>query len=253
MEVLGAFSSTQPRLTLSEVSRRTGLALTTAHRIVGDLLRWGALERTESGEYQLGLRLWELASLAPRGLPLREVALPIMEDLYEATHENVQLAVRDQLEIVYLERLTGRTAVRVLSRPGGRFAMHATGVGLVLLAHAPAAVQQEILDGELSRWTPLTVTDPARLRAMLAEVRRSDVAVSDRQVTMDAVSVACPVRGADDTVVAALSVVFHADGPVSAPALAPALRSASRTVSRLLGAPSARWQPRGARRNPARG
>lgn len=243
MDVLGAFSSAQPRLSLSEISRRCGLALTTAHRIVGDLLRWGALERTESGEYQLGLRLWELASLAPRGLPLREVALPIMEDLYEATHENVQLAVRDQLEIVYLERLTGRTAVRVLARPGGRFAMHATGVGLVLLAHAPAEVQQEILTGKLMRWTPHTVTDPVRLRAMLAEVRRTDVAVSDRQVTTDAVSVACPVRGADDSVVAALSVVFHADGPVSALALAPALRSASRTVSRLLGAPSAVARP----------
>jgi DNA-binding IclR family transcriptional regulator len=250
LDVLAAFSSSQPRLSLSEVSRRTGLALTTTHRIVSDLVAWGALERTESGDYELGLRLWEIASLAPRGLPLREVALPIMEDLYEATHENVQLAVRDHLDIVYLERLTGRNAVPVLTRVGGRFAMHATGVGLVLLAHAPAAVQEEVLGGRLRRWTPHTVTDAALLRATLAEVRRSDVAVSDRQVTDDAVSVACPVRGADDSVVAALSVVFRADGPISAQAITPALRAASRTISRVLGSPTARQQPRGSRRRP---
>ena len=248
LDVLAAFTSAQPRLSLSEVSRRTGLALTTAHRIVADLVAWGALERTGAGDYELGLKLWELASVAPRGLPLREIALPIMEDLYEATHENVQLAVRDHLDIVYLERLTGRNAVPVLTRVGGRFAMHATGVGLVLLAHAPAAVQEEVLDGPLRRWTPHTVTDPARVRAVLADVRRGDVAISDRQVTDDAVSVACPVRGADDSVVAALSVVFHADGPVSAQAIAPALRAASRTISRLLGSPTARQQPAGSRR-----
>jgi DNA-binding IclR family transcriptional regulator len=248
MAVLAAFSTAQPRLSLSEVSRRTGLALTTTHRIVRDLVAWGALERTREGEYELGLRLWEIASLAPRGLPLREVALPIMEDLYEATHENVQLAVRDHLDIVYLERLTGRNAVPVLTRVGGRFAMHATGVGLVLLAHAPTEVQEEVLAGRLRSWTPWTVTDPVRLRAMLADVRRTDVAVGDRQVTPDAISVACPIRGADDTVVAALSVVFHADGPVSPQALTPALRAATRTISRLLGSPSARQQPQGALR-----
>lgn len=250
LDVLAAFSSAQPRLSLSEVSRRTGLALTTTHRIVSDLVAWGALERTEAGDYELGLRLWEIASLAPRGLPLREVALPIMEDLYEATHENVQLAVRDHLDIVYLERLTGRNAVPVLTRVGGRFAMHSTGVGLVLLAHAPTAVQEEVLEGPLRRWTPHTVTDAAHLRAVLADVRRSDVAISDRQVTSDAVSVACPVRGADDTVVAALSVVFHAEGRISPQAITPALRAASRTISRLLGSPTARQQPRGSRRRP---
>jgi DNA-binding IclR family transcriptional regulator len=248
LEVLSAFSSSHPRLALSEVSRRSGLPLTTVHRIVADLASWGALERAGDGRYELGLRLWEIASLAPRGLPLREVALPIMEDLYEATHENIQLAVRDHLEVVYLERLAGRSAVRVLTRVGGRFALHATGVGLVLLAHAPTAVQEEALGGTLRHWTPRTVTDPAHLRAVLAEVRRTDVAVSDRQVTLDAISVACPIRGADDGVVAALSVVFDADGPITPQAVTPAVRAASRTISRLLGSPSARRQPQGAHR-----
>jgi DNA-binding IclR family transcriptional regulator len=236
LDVLAALADARTRLTLSELARASGLPLTTTHRIVGDLTAWGALERGSDGRYQVGLRLWEIASRAPRGLPLREVALPAMEDLYEATHENVQLAVREGLEVVYVERLTGRGSVRVLTRVGGRFALHATGVGLVLLAHAPAEVQEEVLAGPLRAWTAWTVTDPARLRATLADVRRTGVAVSDRQVTDDAVSVACPVRDRHDAVVAALSVVVRADGPTSTPALTPAVRAAARGISRALGA-----------------
>lgn len=246
-DVLAAFTPARPRLTLSEISQRAGISLTTTHRIVGDLLAVNALERGTDGRYQVGLRLFETASLSPRGLPLREVALPSMEDLYEATHENVQLAVREGLEVVYVERLTGRGAVRVLTRVGGRFALHATGVGLVLLAHAPEEIQEEVLRGPLRRWTDLTITDPARLRAALAEVRTRGVAVSDRQVTLDAVSVACPVHDRKDAVVAALSVVVHAGDALAQAALVPAVRAASRGISRALGSPSARRRPTGAR------
>ena len=247
LDVLGTFTSGRPRLSLSEISRGTGLSLTTTHRIVGDLVEWRALERGEDGRYQVGLRLFETASLSPRGLPLREIALPFMEDLYEATHENVQLAVREALEVVYVERLTGRDAVRVLTRVGGRFALHATGVGLVLLANAPGAVQEQVLGGALRGWTDLTVTDPARLRAVLADVRAHGVAVSDRQVTDDALSVACPIHDRHDTVVAALSVVVHADEGPPPSALIPAVRAAGRSISRALGSPSAQRRPSGLR------
>ncbi|TWP38560.1 IclR family transcriptional regulator [Leekyejoonella antrihumi] len=240
LDLLAAFTERRPVLTLSELGRAADLSLTTTHRIVSDLVVWGALEREGSGSYHLGLRLWEVASLAPRGVPLREAALPVMEDLYESTHENIQLAVREGLDVVYVERLAGRDAVRVLTRVGGRFALHATGVGLVLLAHAPYDVQVEVLAGELRRWTEFTVTDPARLRIVLDEVRRSGVATSDRQVTTDAVSVAAPVRGADDTVVAALSVVMHVDSPLTPMAVRPAVRAAARSISRTLGSASAR-------------
>ncbi|TWE10045.1 IclR family transcriptional regulator [Rudaeicoccus suwonensis] len=238
LEVLGAFDAGATELTLSELARRSGLPLTTTHRIVRDLLTWGAIELGADGRYCVGLRLWELAALGRRGPALREIALPVMEDLYEATHENVQLAVREGTELVYIERLTGRRAVPTLIRVGGRFALHATGVGLVLLAFAPTEVQQEVLSGPLERWTPHTISDPASLRRALAEVRRVGYARSMSQVTEDALSIACPVRGADDAVVAALSLVVHADTP-HGPALLATVRAAARAVSRELGAASA--------------
>ncbi|MEX0428624.1 IclR family transcriptional regulator [Nocardioides sp. DS6] len=236
MDVLASFDARHPRRTLSDIARATGLPLSTAHRIVTDLLRWGALEETSAG-YQVGIRLWETATRAPRGPALREAALTAMEDLYEATHQNVQLAVRDGLEVVYVERFAGRGAVRVLTTVGGRFALHATGVGLVLLAHAPTEVQEQVLRGSLRAWTPYTVTDPRKLRASLAEVRRTGVAVADRQVTSTpaAVSIACPIHDADGSVVAALSLVLPAEGPTKPTALIPAVRAASRSVSQNLG------------------
>lgn len=187
-----------------------------------------------AGRYQIGLRLWEPAALAPRGPALRQVALPYLEDLYEATHENVQLAVRDGCEVVCTDWLSGRSAVGVHIRVGARRPLHATGVGLALLAHSDPGFQEEYCAGPLAAFTPYTVTDPARLRRMLAEERRSGVAVSDRQVTEVALAVAAPVRGADGPVTAAVSVVVpHADAQV--PVLVPALRPAARGISRVLG------------------
>ncbi|MBC9724353.1 IclR family transcriptional regulator [Streptomyces sp. TRM68367] len=237
LSVLAAFDHEHPALSLTEISRRAGLSLTTAHRLVGVLTEWGALERDEEGVYHVGLRLWEVAALAPRGLPLRQVALPYLEDLYEATHENVQMAVRDGPEVVYIEWLAGRSSVGVHIRVGGRWPLHATGVGLVLLAHSDAGVQEEYCAGPLAAFTPYTLTDPARLRRVLAEVRRSGVAVSDRQVTDDALSVAAPVRGPGGAVVAAVSVVVPQAG-AQVPVLVPAVRLAARGISRALG-----WHP----------
>lgn len=250
LEVLGAFDPDHPVLTLAEVSRRTGVPLTTTHRIVTELVAWGALERRPDGALQIGLRLWQVASVAPRGPSLREVALPFLEDLYVATRENVQLAVRDGHEAVFLERLAGRGSVRVLTRVGDHFALHATGVGLVLLAFAPREVQEEVLAEPLRAWTAYTITDPAVLRRALAEIRRTGVAISDRQVTEDAVSVASPVRGPDGDVVAALSVVVR-HGGVAPASLVPAVLAGATGISRALGAPRPRPLS-GARRDPDR-
>jgi DNA-binding IclR family transcriptional regulator len=101
LALLAAFTPETPELSLSELARRAGLSLPTAHRRAAELLEWGALERGPDGRFQIGLRLWEVASLAPRGLGLREAAMPFLEDLYEVTHENVQLAVREGAQLIF--------------------------------------------------------------------------------------------------------------------------------------------------------
>ncbi len=231
LALLGAFDATHRDLSLTELARRAGLHVSTAHRRASELVSWGALERTEAGGYRIGLRLWEVGSLAPRGTTLREVALPFLEDLYVVTRENVQLAVRDGTEVVFVERLAGSSAVPVLTRVGGRFALHATGVGLVLLAHAPAEILDQVLANGLTRYTSATITAPAQLRRVLADVRRDGYAVSRGAVTPDALSVAAPITDSRDRVVAAASLVVAAKGARPA-SLAPVVRTAARAISR---------------------
>ncbi|OZM83353.1 IclR family transcriptional regulator [Pseudonocardia sp. MH-G8] len=238
LRVLDAFTPARSALTLSEIARQTGMPVSTVHRLLAGLVAWGALERGDDGRYRVGLRLWEVGALAPRGQGLREHALPFLEDLSQITRENVQLAVREGTELVFVERIAGTGAVPVLSRVGSRFALTATGVGLVLLAHAPREVQEEVLSGPIERFTPRTVVDPARLRRMLAGVRTSGFAVSDRQVTMDALSVAAPVHDGRAVVAAVSLVVRH--GSASAHALAPLLRTSARAISRALAQPARR-------------
>ncbi|SPL96423.1 Transcriptional regulator, IclR family [[Actinomadura] parvosata subsp. kistnae] len=239
LQILGVFTPDRRALTLSELSRHAGMPVSTVHRLVSDLVAWGALERDPAGCFHIGLRLWELGSLAPRGLGLREAALPYLEDLSQVTRENVQLAVREGTEVVFVERIAGSKAVPVLTRVGGRFALTATGVGLVLLAHAPADVQEQVLNAPITRYTERTMTDPRRIRAALADTRSRGYAVSDRQVTMDALSVAAPIRDAQGEVTAAVSLVVRHGG--AAPhTLAPLLLTSARAISRALPAAATR-------------
>ena len=233
LTLLEAFTPEQPTLTLSELARRSGFPLSTTHRLALDLVVWGAIERDDrTGRFHIGLRLWEIASLAPRGLVLRESALPVMEDLAHVTQENVQLGVRDGHEVVFVERIRSRDSVALRTRVGGRFALPPTGLGLALLAHA----QEEVCSAPLARFTEHTICDPDVLRRTLAEIRRTGVAVSERQITSDAVSVAAPIFDRTRTIRAAVSVVVDAD--TAAPhMLAPLLRAAALSIERALSPP----------------
>jgi DNA-binding IclR family transcriptional regulator len=119
----------------------------------------------------------------------------------------VRLGIRDGHEVVYVEATRSRMSARITSGVGDRWPLHGTGTGLVLLAHADREVQESVLRAPLARFSPKTVVDPARLRRMLADVRRTGVAVTHQQISMQAAAVAAPVRGPGGGVVAAVSVV----------------------------------------------
>jgi DNA-binding IclR family transcriptional regulator len=233
VSLLDAFGPGTPELSLGDLARITGLPVSTTYRLASELVEWGGLERADRAGYRIGMRLWELGTLAPRGGTLREVALPFMQDLYEATKANVHLAVREGLEALYVDTISGHGSVPVRSRRGGRLPLHATGVGKVLLAHAPAEVLSAVVDGGMRRFTPYTVVAPGHLRRALAEVRRTGVAYAREELTLGSLSVAAPVVGKDDAVVAALAVVL-AQGRGDLRRLAPAVRTAAISTSRAL-------------------
>lgn len=233
LALVGAFDEEHRRLTLTELAERAGLPVATAHRLVAELVEWGALTRTGSGDYVVGRRLWDIGLLAPLQAGLVELASPYLHDLYGATHATVHLAVRDGVEVLYLDRLRGSASVPVVSTIGSRLPMHATGVGKVLLAHAPLEAQQRVL-ADLPRITAYTVTQPGRLRRQLAQALRDDHATTTEEMSLGACSVAVPVRRGGE-VVAALGLVVPSLKR-DRPRLVAALQVAARGVGRALDA-----------------
>ena len=233
LAVLGSFSDERPEQSLGEIVAATGLAPATAHRLVAELVGWGALERPARGRYRVGIRLWQLGSLAPVARDLRDAALPFLQDLGAVTGQVVHLVVLDGHEALFLERLPGHAEVRVRSRVGRRLPLHASGPGKVLLAHAPPALFQEVVACGLPRMATGTITDPQRLGLALAEIRRAGYCLSRDEMTDGAASVAAPITGPSGEVVASVSVVVPSSVE-NLQTLVPAVRLTAAAVARAL-------------------
>jgi DNA-binding IclR family transcriptional regulator len=231
--ILASFHEGRSGQTLSEISRRSGVPLTTTHRIVADLRGWGALERDARGRYRIGVRLWEVASLTPRSAGLQAIARPYMQDLFETTHYATHLAIREGREAVFIERLRTSASASARPRVGGRYPLHATAVGLVLLANAPEDVQEEVLGLPLQSFTAHTVTDDQTLRASMAVIRNQGFAVSDRQINTSDVSIAAPIADGHGQVVGALSLIIPHERASELNAVH-LVRATARTISRAI-------------------
>jgi DNA-binding IclR family transcriptional regulator len=168
-------------------------------------------------------------------LELRQVAAPFLLDLHTTIRDTVHLAVREGLSALYVERISGRESVPVVSQVGSRLPLHATGVGKVLLAAAPDEVVEQALRS-LTRLTRSTVVEPGRLRRELAEVRRRRYARTSEEMSAGAASLAVPVqvdRRTGPVVVAALGVVVPPHRR-DLPRLVPVLEVAARGIGREL-------------------
>jgi DNA-binding IclR family transcriptional regulator len=232
VRIFEAFSPEDTELQVSEIARRSGLHVATTSRLVAELVERGLLERGPDRRVRMGRRMWELGLRASPTLSLRDAAMPYLEDLHAVVGHHVQLGVLDGDDVLFVERLTARDAVVNYSRIAGRLPVHISSSGHVLLAHGPRELQERVLAQPLVRYTAATITDPQRLRARLAEVRRQGYALLPGHVHEDAAGVAVPVRDGLQEVVATLSVVVPNDG--RAMAQVPALMAAARGVTRSL-------------------
>ncbi|WP_172154282.1 IclR family transcriptional regulator [Pseudonocardia broussonetiae] len=237
--VLGAFDQAHRELTASQIARRADLPLSTTHRLLVELADHDVVAR-RGDRWGVGGRIWSLGLLAPVQTGLRDVAAPFLHDVHATTRATVHLVVRQDTDALYLERVSGHTALPVVSRAGSLLPLHATGAGKVLLAHAPDGVQERVLGGHLQRWTPHTVVHPGRLRDQLRRVREQGHATTHEELVLGMSSVAVPVSRApaDGTpdVVAALGIVDPGVGRHRRRFLE-VLQVAARGLGRRLGPP----------------
>ncbi|HEU4849039.1 MAG TPA: IclR family transcriptional regulator [Terrimesophilobacter sp.] len=195
--ILTAFDETHRRLTLTELSARSGLAASTTHRMLAELAKTGLVDRAADGRYTVGRRLWELGEISPISLELRETALPWLLTLYEATAENVHFAILDGFEALYVARLVGPNSVPTMSRMGGRLPLHTTGVGKVLLAWQGQDYLTAYFSRRLERPTTFSITSEPLLRTQLREIRERGYSVTHQEQTLGNTSIAVPVRAPD--------------------------------------------------------
>ena len=231
VRLIEAFPEGSAALQLSELADRAGLPLTTAHRLVRQLAGHGLLELGNGGSVRLGLRLWELVNRNSPTLALRQAAMPFMEDIQQVLNQNVNLAVLDGWDALFVERLSRRGSVANRAKVAGRMPVHLSSAGLALMAHQPAAVQAAYLRQFNDPAGTLKVGD---IRALLAEVAEEGFAQLAGVVDPDTWGIAVPVRDARKRTVAALGVVVPLR-EMRLQALVPTLQTAARGIGRRLG------------------
>jgi len=235
MTLLDALAASPEPATLKHLASATELHPSTAHRILGAMTTARFVERQDAGTYRLGIRLLELGNLVKSRINVREVALPFMQELHETIGEAINLGVRHDDEIVYIERTSsGRSLVRVVYLVGGRAPLHLTSLGKLFLA---ADTQQKVRDYArrtgLPGKTPRSLTTLEALEKELDKVRRHNIAYDDEEAEIGLKCVAAPIYDEEDHIVAALSVSAPADR--HDPAWVAQIRKAANDVSQALG------------------
>jgi len=206
VEVLDVLSGVPDGLGVSDIAGRLHVHRSTASRLLGSLAASGMVERDQATRrYRLGARIVGLAASAVPRLPVVSQARPALEQLSAMTSETANLAILDRTHVVYVDQVTPTQAVVMASWVGRRSPAHASSSGKVLLAFGTAQARDAILRRPLESLTPHTVTDPRRLREILAETRRVGYASSSGELEEGLVTMAAPVLK-DGCAIAAVSL-----------------------------------------------
>lgn len=204
MDILTLFR-TYPSLTLNEIIDLTGTPKTSAYRMVSALTEMGFLEKDQNGKYTLGLVFLEFGQLVKDRLDLRNIAVPIMEHLRDDLKEAVHLAVRDQNEAIYIDKLDTDQPVRLFTKVGRRSPLYAGACSRVLLSYAEDR-ETYIDETPLTPISSGTITDKRQLLDRCLQTRREGFTISHSELEENTTSVAAPVYDASGAVIAAISI-----------------------------------------------
>ena len=211
--LLDALANSPAPASLKHLAQSAALHPSTAHRILTAMVNERMVERAEQGSYRLGMRLIELGNLAKSRVSVRELALPYMRELHAAIGEAVNLSVRREDEIVYIERTSsGRSMMRVVNVIGGRAPLHITAVGkLFLLEENAAGLREYARRTGLPGNTRNSLTSISALEKDLDRTRRQGYAVDHEEAELGVRCIGAGIRDDDGNLVAGLSVSAPAE------------------------------------------
>ena len=207
IDILQAFSPSEPRLTLAEIANRLGMPKSTTHNLLATLLSCGFVEKVDANHYALGTAVIALTQAVRVNVELRDRAAPLLRELADLCRESVYLTVLDGDYGLYIyavespHRLMARTAV------GDRAHLHCTSVGKAMLAHLPTKEVEAIVERVgLPASSELTITRPEALREELAATRARGFAIDSQEHEPHTFCIGAPIFDASGRVVAACSI-----------------------------------------------
>jgi DNA-binding IclR family transcriptional regulator len=211
-ELLNLFDREHTEWGVREVAAKLRIAKSSAHDLMASLAKLGFLNKTADSRYRLGWRLVTLSETLLATTELRKEARPVMEDLAAQYQETIHLAILDDTQAVYVDKLEGRQAVRVeLTSLGARLYAHCSALGKVLLANSEEGEVRRIIQAAgLPRFTEHTITEAEALVQELAKIRKQGFAYDLEEILPDLCCVAAPIHNHRGQVIAAISMSIPA-------------------------------------------
>ena len=238
LRILETLHEAPAGLQLKDVALQTSINKSTAYRFLAHLEHEGYVFRDVTGAYAIGVRLARLASGTSYQTTLRKISRPILQQLWKATGETVNLAVMDGREVLYLDVMESSHTFRLVSQVGLRRPVYCTALGKVMLAFIPEEEQQYFFEGmTFERFTPHTLKGAAQLRKEFASIRQRGYSIDNEEAYLGSRCIGAPIFESSGKIAAALSV----SGPTTRvtreklTAFATAARNAAMAVSRRLG------------------
>jgi IclR family KDG regulon transcriptional repressor len=239
MNILAVLAEETPPYTLTQLSRRLHLHVSTVHRLLVNLVRHGFVEEDPvSGGYQLSYRVLRMGLRVLDRLDFRRVAHPLLRELNLRTKETVHLTILQEGKAISIEKFDSPQPVGLDARLGGVMPLHCTGVGKVLLAYQGEDLLNQIVQSPgLTRMTAHTITGAGQLRRELEMIRQQGYALDQEEAVDGLRCVAGPVINHTGQIVAAFSVAAPATRmtPARVPEVAHMVRETSQQISYRLG------------------
>lgn len=239
-KLLECFSLGKPALTNSQLAKMLGLHKSTITRLVYSLEEAGFLRKDQkTGEFSLTYRLFRIGSVYINQIGFRTEARPLLSELASTFQETVHLAVLNDFEVFYIDKVEGTQSVGMMSRIGNKSPAYCTGVGKVLLSYlSEDDLDRYLRTVELKRYTPNTISNPEELKLHLQRIRRQGYTMDDSEHEADIKCVAAPLHDDSGNVVASISIAgpgFRMNRERMEEEILPGVVQTARNISARLG------------------
>ena len=192
---------------MTQISEQVGIHKSTVHRLLATLEKKRFVQRDPAtGTYSLGIRLLQMAYLTLEHNDLRRLATPFLRHLCEQHRENVDLAVLDDTDVVYLNMIESPQRVKLAAAVGQRLSAFATASGKAILAFMPDEAVRRILERGMTQYTLNTLRSPEAFFENMRQIRQQGFALSEQEFEEGINAVAAPILDSSGQPIASVAI-----------------------------------------------